>query len=51
MTYADLVKKVTEILPNATFGEDNDGQLLIYTDVSEQKNGELIPFEVQGNPD
>lgn len=30
-TYAELYRKVLEFLPNAEFGEDNDGQIVIYT--------------------
>jgi hypothetical protein len=31
MTFAELANKVLQILPDATFDEDNDGQLVIYT--------------------
>lgn len=55
MTYDELVKAVLGILPNATFGDDNDGQLVIYTDLFEGAEGQLKPFSVddedQGNPD
>jgi len=33
VTYAELVNRIAEILPGATFGEDLDGQLVIYTDL------------------
>ena len=47
--YADLVNLIHKILPNATFDEDNYGQLVIYTDLMESRNsttGEyvLVPF-------
>jgi len=29
--YDDLVREILDILPNAQFGDDNDGQLIIYT--------------------
>lgn len=35
MTYAQLVDAISTILPNATFDEDNDGQLIIYTDMKQ----------------
>lgn len=46
MYFNEFYSRLLEILPNATVGEDNDGQLVIYTDmrVSEDK---LIPFEVE----
>lgn len=31
-TMTELMQRVLSILPNATFGEDNDGQIVIYTD-------------------
>ena len=33
MTVDDLIREILAILPFATFGEDNDGQLIIYTDM------------------
>ena len=33
MKYDELVKRITKILPNASFGDDNDGQVVIYTDL------------------
>lgn len=46
MTYAELVKSIEDILPGATFGEDNDGQLIIYTNKSEiGYDAELIEME------
>lgn len=32
-TFGELVDVICEILPNATFGDDNDGQLIIYTNL------------------
>ena len=36
MTIDEMKQKVREIFPNAQFEYDNDGQLLIYTDVNEE---------------
>ena len=49
MTFDELYTKVLEILPNATFGEDNEGQLIIYTDLRESENGSgtLRAFEAE----
>lgn len=33
MTYDELVKAILAILPDATFGDDNGGQIVIYTDL------------------
>ncbi len=33
MTYDELMAAILTILPHATAGEDNDGQLVIYTDM------------------
>ena len=45
-TYATLVQAITAILPNACFGEDNEGQLVIYTDLMEDRQGNVTPFVV-----
>lgn len=31
-TYTDLVNAIASVLPEATFGEDNEGQIIVYTD-------------------
>ena len=33
MDYNEMVRKVLEIFPHAVTAEDNDGQLVIYTDM------------------
>ena len=43
-TYAELVQAILVVLPNATFGEDNEGQLVIYTGLVEVAPNELSPF-------
>lgn len=45
MNYNELVQQVLNILPSASFGEDNDGQLIIYTNMTESRYGILTPFE------
>lgn len=46
MTYQQLVRAIAKILPNATLGEDNDGQLIVYTNLSEVENeDELVDFD------
>ena len=43
-TYADLVNLIAQVLPEASFGEDGEGQLVIYTNLSEDKEGNLSEF-------
>lgn len=48
MTYAELVNAISAIIPGASFDEDNEGQLVIYTNLSEVKSGEpLVDFEAE----
>ncbi len=42
---SDLMDKIREVCPDATIGEDNSGQLVIYTDVR-LVDEELIPLEL-----
>ena len=46
MTFDELYEKVLEILPRASFGEDNDGQLIIYTDCCES-GSQIVDFETE----
>jgi len=34
-----LRKKLHKILPNSSFGKDNEGQVIIYTGLKETKDG------------
>ena len=45
LTFNELAHQIAMILPYATFGEDNDGQILIYTDMTETADGRLVPFQ------
>ena len=33
MHFDDIMKAILEIFPNAELGEDNEGQLIVYTDL------------------
>src|SRR3990172_8837636 len=48
MSYVDLVNKIREILPYAQFEEDDDGQIIIYTDMQCNKNdlNKIEPFDL-----
>ena len=41
----ELIRKVLELFPTATIGEDNDGQIVIYTDLAETPDGWIVPYE------
>ena len=45
MKLNDLMRMVQKILPDAQFEEDNDGQIVIYTDLEETPNGTIRKFE------
>lgn len=46
MTFDDLMRKILKIMPDAQLiNEDNDGQIVIYTDLEETPNGQLRKFE------
>ncbi len=46
-TFDDLMRAVLAILPDATFGEDNEGQIIIYTNKTTvgAAGGEIIDFD------
>lgn len=48
MTLNEMISKILEVCPNASVGEDNDGQIVIYTnkriDVSTGSE-DLLEFE------
>ena len=44
MTFDEMLQKVLEIFPNAQADEDNEGQLVIYTDRQVNKDGNVVQF-------
>jgi hypothetical protein len=46
-TLDDLMKKLLEMLPGATVGEDNEGQLIIYTGKKVTLDKSLEDFETE----
>lgn len=44
-TYADLVAAISAILPKASFTEDNEGQLLINTNLTLLVNDEVVDMD------
>ena len=45
MTFDELYRKILEILPDAEMGEDNEGQVVIYTGMVVSKDSHMIPFD------
>jgi hypothetical protein len=45
MTMNELMAKILEILPNAVFGEEDNGEILIATGLVESKNGTLSDLD------
>ena len=43
-SFNDMARKILAVFPDATFGEDNEGQLIIYTDTRVDSGDNLIPF-------
>lgn len=41
----EFVKHMTEAFPNATWGEDNDGQLIIYTGLHFSEDSSIVSLE------
>lgn len=42
--FSDLYEAIAKILPSASFGEDNEGQILIYTDLALNDNDSIVPL-------
>jgi hypothetical protein len=45
MTYDEFYRTILNVLPSAALGEDNDGQLVIYTDMYINDEGKVVPME------
>jgi len=52
-TLTELAKLIGDILPEATFGEDNEGQLVIYTNLAVMADDTLavMPDEEEQDDD
>lgn len=45
MKMDEFMRKVLEVIPTAEFGEDNDGQIVVYTNLIEWQGGEVVPLD------
>ena len=46
LTYKWLVNTFTQLLPGCSFDEDNEGQIIIYTNLRRNSDDVLIDLEV-----
>lgn len=44
MNVEELEQKVQKTFPNAVLMTDNDGQFIVYTDLMDDGNGNVVPF-------
>ena len=44
LTREEMERRIRKVLPGASFDEDNDGQIVIYTDKMDGEDGKLIDF-------
>ena len=53
MTYQELRRAIEKILPAAMLDEDEDGQIIIYTDlmIDENFNSEVVPYVTDDDDD
>ena len=47
MKFNKAVTEVLRVFPNATFDQDNDGQVIIYTDTRLDSKDNLVEFELE----
>ncbi len=45
MDFDALMAQILEILPNATLGEDLEGQVVIYTNLTTSEGGTLVDMD------
>ena len=45
MNFNDFMNKMLNAFPQATVEEDNEGQLVIYTNLREDESGNIVEFE------
>jgi hypothetical protein len=46
MTFDEMVGKILQVFPNATFDKDNYGQLIVYTDCTTDSDDNIQKLEV-----
>ena len=51
MDFDTIYRRVLEIFPGAQMNEDNDGQLIIYTDMKLINHNKIVPYEGENDDD
>ena len=51
ITWEELVEEINKLLPHATFGQDNDRQIIIYTNLTVDDNYNLVDMEEEEQHD
>jgi hypothetical protein len=50
MTWEELIEEINKLLPGATFGDDNEGQIIIYTNLKvDHDNEHLVDMDDENN--
>lgn len=44
MSFEDLADAISSVLPNAEFDENEEGQIIIYTNLKETEDGKLVEY-------
>ncbi len=47
--FDDLAARILDILPNASFDEDNNGQFIIHTGLVVTDDDEIVDFDIDRN--
>jgi len=45
ITWEELVEEINKLLPRASFGNDNEGQIIIYTNLTNDDNYNLVDMD------
>lgn len=48
MNFNQLAAEILKVLPNASFGEDNDGQIIVYTNLAQTNSDNDKPLVDMG---
>lgn len=44
MNFEDFAKRIWAVIPDADFGMDNDGQIVIYTNLTTDADNDVVPM-------
>ena len=49
ITWEELVEEINKLLPRASFGNDNEGQIIIYTNLTNDDNYNLVDMDEEND--